>query len=292
MTEFSNLCPVHPDAELVYEGTSDIFGVKLNHIICKKCGTGLVDKKSDDLVEIIEQYYKNIFWDCHQKRKNSKIHSYISEVLGIKYDNAFSYWLYFKDFVGPDALIGEIGSGAGNLLVFLERKGYNVIGIEPDNCFVELVNSRLKKGKVIEGFNADLPGEEYDAIIATHVLEHLIDPVKFLKDIRKKLKKDGIIFLEVPNCRNVSIMKTSIDNPHLWHFTPEGLKGIITKIGFKVLREGTFSSKHDFYYYSKNMPYLFHYIKCRIYQFKWIMFRKDHYYADRNGAVYRIVVSL
>jgi len=289
----SKSCPVHSNANLSYVGASDVFGIKLNHKICEVCGLGFADEDSNNLEKIIKKYYQDTFWDHHQKRKVGKIHSYLSEALGIRYDNPFSYWLYFKDFISPQALIGEIGSGAGNTLVFLERNGYDVVGVEPDSYFVESANSRLKRGKIIEGFDSMLPGEGYDAIIAIHVLEHLIDPIGFLKQSIKKLKQTGIIFLEVPNCQNAAVMKSSINDPHLWHFTPRALKEILKNMNFKILKEDLLSSKHDFCYNKSKsfLFYTFHYAKRRLFQFQWLMFKKDHFYPDKNGKVYRVVAS-
>ncbi len=60
---------------------------------------------------------------------------------------------------------------------FLKSKGVSIIGRD---------------------FSCDF-GEEYDLIVARHVLEHVLNPISFLTKIRNSLKKDGYLYLVVPN---------------------------------------------------------------------------------------------
>ena len=43
--------------------------------------------------------------------------------------------------------------------------------------------------------------KKYDFIIITHVIEHLNNPVKTIKNIKKFLSNDGFVFAEVPDER-------------------------------------------------------------------------------------------
>src|SRR5690606_12986585 len=60
--------------------------------------------------------------------------------------------------------------------------------------------------------------ERFDFISIIHALEHVVIPVKTLVRIRRQLKKNGVLFIQVPNL---------LENPfdiliadHLSHFSP------------------------------------------------------------------------
>ena len=72
------------------------------------------------------------------------------------------------------------------------------------------------------------------------MLEHLIDPINFLKNIKKKLKKNGFIFITGPLERNISLVNYSF---LLFGY----LKNKILKFFF-----GNFVPYHIFFCNSKN----------------------------------------
>ena len=110
-----------------------------------------------------------------------------------------------------------------------------------DPCYIECdwhgACFDMKTGKVIESSVEDFSTEEeFDVIWMSHVLEHLIEPDKFLKNIKMNLKKDGVFFIEVPNCEYKPMLENSIKkNPHLFHFTKKSLSKLVENLGYKIL---------------------------------------------------------
>ncbi|WP_422954150.1 class I SAM-dependent methyltransferase [Undibacterium sp. TC4M20W] len=68
---------------------------------------------------------------------------------------------------------------------------------------------------------------QYDAVIASHVLEHLLDVQEVLKMVHKSLSKDGLLFVAVPNARALSRQLARhmglLDS--LYELTPNDLRG-------------------------------------------------------------------
>ena len=92
----------------------------------------------------------------------------------------------------------EIGSEEGKLLEIFKRRGWNVLGVEPNEHFARISkNSGLA---VVNGYIEDisLSNHSFALVIATHVLEHLRDPHIVLKKIFQILKDNGRLILEVP----------------------------------------------------------------------------------------------
>ena len=161
---------------------------------------------------------KTINLDYTDEDGRSKIRSLISQ------------YKYCKPFIKGNKLL-EIGSGAGTSLLWFEKKGFDVVGIEPDTKNVELINKKLQKGIIhngfIESFNTD---DKFDIIWASHVLEHTKDPKSIVNSLKKILKTNGFIFIEVPNCTNESVhRKDSKYKYHLHHFTPDLLKELASE---------------------------------------------------------------
>ena len=78
----------------------------------------------------------------------------------------------------------------------------------------------------------DIFEEKIDVCTAIHVLEHLHDPVKFLKHIKSNiLKNKGYIYIEVP-CAESS---TYDDPTHLFMYTIESLEHLFNLCGLKIL---------------------------------------------------------
>ena len=91
----------------------------------------------------------------------------------------------------------EIGCGGCTILEQLQLNGYNVTGLDPSpfarNC------SEKKNIKLIEEFfRPELIQEDYEMVFFSDVLEHVFDPIVFLKQLNESLKKGSSIIIAVP----------------------------------------------------------------------------------------------
>ena len=59
----------------------------------------------------------------------------------------------------------------------------------------------------------------YDAVICSHVLEHLTDPYRALRDIITKLALGGVLYIEVPSARSACLPRAK----HGWY----GVRGCL-----------------------------------------------------------------
>lgn len=160
------------------------------------------------------------------------------------HDLAESYGNDFLDFIkesinkyNPDTRsIYEIGAGGCYILNKLKNNGFDVAAIDPSPI-------AIKKGeeldiKVIPEF---FPSKEQiptsDLIIHYDVLEHVSDPVDFLRKHKLSLNKGGMILVAVPDCTSYigSGDISMILHEHLNYFDMESLSNVIEAAGFKVL---------------------------------------------------------
>ena len=76
--------------------------------------------------------------------------------------------------------------------------------------------------------------KKVDAIIMSHVLEHIENPLEILSKLRDKIKDGGILAVQVPNIDRNYIDLGVYD--HVSHFSKETLKFISIESGWQVIK--------------------------------------------------------
>lgn len=135
----------------------------------------------------------------------------------------------------------DVGCGNGSFLNAMAAVRCDVHGLEPYQEALAGVPEELRSRIRCEPFEAaNYPEGSFDVITLWHVLEHLARPVETLQSIRKFLKSDGTLILEVPNfasheARWLGPYWYNLDAPyHFWHFTPQTLQAAVQQAGFQV----------------------------------------------------------
>jgi 2-polyprenyl-3-methyl-5-hydroxy-6-metoxy-1,4-benzoquinol methylase len=94
----------------------------------------------------------------------------------------------------------DVGCGDGTLLNLARLRGFDVLGVELSSHMANFVR-RTYKINVIEKpiEEAGLGDESFDIVTGQEVLEHLTDPVGWLREVRRILKPQGTLLLTTPN---------------------------------------------------------------------------------------------
>ena len=110
----------------------------------------------------------------------------------------------------------DFGCGVGGFLGMATQSARKVSGIELEKALQPSFQER--KLNVFSNLNeAKSHGEKYDIITAFHVVEHLQNPKKILKDLALLLSENGEIIVEVPNSNDVLL--TLYENEPFQNFT-------------------------------------------------------------------------
>ena len=166
-----------------------------------------------DRIDLLERMLKNkvvLHFGCcdHENlieekiRNNTHLHVNISKIA--------------KKCVGID----------NNLAALNKIKSLNI-----DNCFYYNVS---------ETNDPILENEVYDYVLLGEILEHVSDPVFFLKTIHEKFVKAKGIIITVPNAfssRNFYNIKRGIEQintDHKYWFTPFTISKVVTEANFKL----------------------------------------------------------
>ena len=103
--------------------------------------------------------------------------------------------------VGRGKKILDLGCGTGWLTKRLEKVGNHLLGLD---ISPQTVKQLKKKGITAYVCNLELDkwpikGNSFDTVVAAEIIEHLLDPDQFLKNIRRVLKNGGQLILSTPN---------------------------------------------------------------------------------------------
>ncbi|RXK85900.1 class I SAM-dependent methyltransferase [Filimonas effusa] len=160
----------------------------------------------------------------------------------------------------------EIGSGNGWWLHVCKQNGLDCIGIEPERIYESY--HKEKNLNVVYGFYPDVSPakkEGYDFIIFNDVFEHIPDINALLISLRKDLKQDGVLILNLPMSNgfffrmatflhNIGVSKPltrmwqfNFHSPHMNYFNPDNLRLLLNSYGFTAeesLRLDTLDMEH------------------------------------------------
>lgn len=151
----------------------------------------------------------------------------------------------------PPARLLEIGAAAGFFLDEARRRGYDVLGIEPNAEMAGYARTTLGIEVLTAGLDeADLEAGAFDLACAFHVLEHLPDPVAALRRIAAAVKPGGWVAVEVPNAGSAAARRRGhrwqpLDLPyHVGHHQPSSLAAALSRAGLEVVQIDTIPFAH------------------------------------------------
>ncbi|MBM3416357.1 MAG: class I SAM-dependent methyltransferase [Bacteroidetes bacterium] len=134
----------------------------------------------------------------------------------------------------------DLGSGTGAFMHEMRTHGWKVTGLEPDEGARKIAAEKLKTQLEDAAEFFRFPGESFDAITLWHVLEHVHDLHDYMTQLKSVLKKDGCLFIAVPNytSKDAAIYNeywAAYDVPrHLYHFSPASMQVLMEKHGLRI----------------------------------------------------------
>jgi len=151
----------------------------------------------------------------------------------------------------PDGSLMEVGCATGEFAAVAARAGYETYAVEPSTWAAEQaaeLGVQVTVGDV-SLWCEEHPGQQVDIAVAFHVLEHLHDPVGFLREIRQALRPGGLVAIEVPNyaCQAAGLDPVGWAGPaiadHVYHYTPDSLRVVLEAAGFELEHHIEFSTR-------------------------------------------------
>jgi 2-polyprenyl-3-methyl-5-hydroxy-6-metoxy-1,4-benzoquinol methylase len=149
----------------------------------------------------------------------------------------------------------DIGCGEGSFMSILRRFGLSAVGIDISSAAVRLASQKKLMVLCCSLQECQFEAASFEVVTLWHVLEHLEKPLNDLRKIRRLIRNGGILGIAVPNSNSLQfkIFRENwihLDIPrHIYHFSPETLRAITAKSGFRLVKFATsFEDPVDFYH--------------------------------------------
>jgi len=190
---------------------------------CVECGTGVLRRR---LTEVsYERWYRTgtyRLWVLGTAEVS--VHQLAKE---IRRTESALHWLHYVGHPLGNTSVLDVGCGAGGALIACRIRGAaSVAGVDID------ARSHLITGQFgIEVFGC-VPSMQYERIWCSHLIEHVLDPVGFLRTLRDHLKNVdwSYIYLETPAWTE----KAEIKLPHPFYYSPASFRFLTERAGLKV----------------------------------------------------------
>jgi len=141
-------------------------------------------------------------------------------------------WL--KNYLSIDSML-DIGSGLGIFPYHMKKYIKRIHCIEPEPESADFIKNELGF-QCHQGFYETGLFPKVDLVTLVHVLEHIPQPVNFLRGIKEyDLKDNGLIFIEVPDACEFEYLDKHNDDfnsLHLWFFNLATLDRVLRNSGF------------------------------------------------------------
>jgi len=146
----------------------------------------------------------------------------------------------------------DFGLGNGTYALYARDAGWQVSGYDVDCATTDVLAKKMNMDVRCGDFDKlDWGNKKFDLVYAHHVVEHLKDPLARLKKIHSIIKKDGYVYIGVPNIsawgskvkfllEKLGLKKNKIgryydSEHHIFYYNPASLTRLLAMSGFNVV---------------------------------------------------------
>jgi 2-polyprenyl-3-methyl-5-hydroxy-6-metoxy-1,4-benzoquinol methylase len=209
-------------------------GEEFTIVQCSNCDFRFTNPRPDE--KEMTLYYESDEYISHDSKKRSILQTIYTVIRKFTIRN--KYRIVNKYSSGSSIL--DIGCGTGDFLNYCRKMKFETTGIEPNKKARTFANENLSLTVYEESHLDTFQPGSFNVITMWHVLEHVHHLNERLKKIHSLLKPGGTLIIAVPDSYSWDAKKfnsfwAAYDLPrHLYHFTPDSMKNLITKNGFRI----------------------------------------------------------
>jgi SAM-dependent methyltransferase len=153
---------------------------------------------------------------------------------------------------GEKGRIVDVGCGGGLFLKILRERGYPGVGLDNSTGAARVAWKQNGVPVVCGDLTySPLDRGSFSLVSMFHVLEHVYDPVSYLRTARDLLSYNGRLVVQVPNASSWQFLIfgehwNGVDVPrHLVDYRQDDLENLLDYCGFEVLRRKHFSLRDN-----------------------------------------------
>ncbi len=205
-----------------------VFGLPSKIVECEDCRFAFSTHQLDD-AELYEFYSQR-----YRRQKQEALDE--DRILG-DLERSVSQLEFLGRHLAPSDRVLEIGGGWGINANFLHGRGYRDIVVDEfDDQIMRVLHPNIRR---ISLPVSDID-ERFDLVFMSHVLEHFFEPVPKLRHLARLLGPAGRLFIEVPNCANAQLMRSSRRTFHYWFFDQRHVENLLKQSGYQIVRSSCY----------------------------------------------------
>lgn len=141
------------------------------------------------------------------------LHAFCEELIGEYFEKSYK--------------ILDIATGTGAMARRLLKRGYSNIATNDINTdSFEANEIKFSSIDLNSNFVEKFGTEAFDGILAIEIIEHLENPLSFIRQCAEILKKDGCLLITTPNVLGSESLIQWLKNGHLLYFSPDWYQNI------------------------------------------------------------------
>ena len=128
----------------------------------------------------------------------------------------------------------DAGCGEGQLLLKIFERGYkNIYGVDITKIAIKQAEKRVKANFSLQNLeNLNYENEKFDVVICTEVIEHIENYEKVLQELKRILKKNGLLIITFPNeplcvVMRIIFLRRPIPKDHVSFFSVRKMKKLV-----------------------------------------------------------------
>lgn len=190
--------------KLRYESHRNVYG-------CNSCGLIFIHPPMN--AEEERFFYEKEYGEIFSNEKGTTPEKLFESRL----PDARMYFDWTKEHLAPSHSCLELGCASGYFLSIIKDYVHDVSGIETHILLNEYC--RRMGISMFTSLN-EFSDEQFDRIFMFFVLEHISDPIGYLSGIKRIMKKNGKLFIVVPNVEDALLTLYDIPAIKSFYFTP------------------------------------------------------------------------
>jgi SAM-dependent methyltransferase len=213
---------------------------------CRTCGLVRSDPVLD--AEVMAELYRESSFD------------YGDELEGIRATYGAALDRLASVAAGRNGLL-DVGCGSGFVLELARDRGWQAVrGVEPSSDAIAKADPGVRSAIVQDVLREGLfDAESFDAVTLFQVLDHIPEPVDFLRECLRILRPGGAILALNHNvtawsARILGERSPIIDVEHTYLYSPETMRRIFGQVGFDVVSVGPVRNTYSTSYLLHLMP--------------------------------------
>ena len=203
---------------------------------CRKCSLRFTSPIPDE--NDIQRYYETDSYISHSDQPDSiidKIYRFVQKITLRSKKSIVKKWSDVKC-----GSILDIGCGTGDFLNKMKMSGWEIEGVEANQSARQIAQNKINKS-ILAPKDFLKSDNQFDVITLWHSLEHLHDLQKYVGQIKGSLKKNGTLFVALPNYNSFDAEYyrsnwAAYDAPrHLYHFSFQAMQTLVGEFNMNIV---------------------------------------------------------